>query len=273
MTSPIALRAGAASAIVHPDSGGRLGQLDLGRGPVLREWEPGLGWAEWGCYPLLPWSNRIPDGHLAFGEIDARLKVNWADRSAIHGLVASCAWTVAASSKDRAELIVEAVATPYHIRGRQTLVLEPGRMHLGLSVVNLGDAPVPVGLGIHPWFHAGPIRLPATLKWPGDPIPVGAPIPVERSDDFRTPRVPPVMDRCFTGLTDTSADVPGVTLSWKGPITQIVVYSGTPGWVAVEPVTMANDGIGLAQRGTPGHGVQRLEPTCELSVTYHFGLR
>jgi aldose 1-epimerase len=273
VSSPIALRAGSTGATIHPDPGGRIGQLDLGGGPVLRGPEPGLGWAAWGCYPLLPWSNRIPDGHLVFGAIDARLPINWPDRSAIHGLVASCAWTVVSSSAQRAELVVEAEAAPYRVRGHQTFVLEPGRLHLALSVVSLGDARVPVGLGIHPWFRAGPVRLPATLKWPGDPIPVGEPVALGRDDDLRSPRVPPIMDRCFTGLTDRSADVPGVRLSWEGPITQLVVYSGTPGWVAVEPVTMANDGFGLAHRGTPGHGVQILDPTKELSVTYHFERR
>ena len=60
--------------------------------------------------------------------------------------------------------------------------------------------------------------------------------------------VPPPMDRCFTALTGREAEVPGVALRWDGPVTQVVVYSGEAGWVAVEPVTMATDGCGLAAR-------------------------
>ena len=63
----ITLTAGACTAVVHPAVGGRLGQLDLGDGPLLRDPGPDLDWSRWGCFPLVPWSNRIPDGHLRFG--------------------------------------------------------------------------------------------------------------------------------------------------------------------------------------------------------------
>lgn len=76
------------------------------------------------------------------------------------------------------------------------------------------------------------------------------------------------MDACFTGLVQSSADVPGLRLSRDGPITNIVVFSGEPGWVCVEPVTMANNGIELARRGIDGHGVRVLEPEATLAVTY-----
>lgn len=264
------LATGRATATIHPAIGGRLGQLDFGDGPVLRGWTPGLGWAYWGCYPLLPWSNRIPSGHLRFGSIDSTVPVNWPDGSAIHGLVASTAWTVRDSSETRAELVVEASGGPYNVRGEQSFKLIPDELRLRLAVTNLGDGAVPVGLGIHPWFRAGRVRVPADRKWPGDPIPIGPSLPVDLDEDLRTGLVPPPMDRCFTSLTDTSADVPGVRLHWSGPVTQIVVYSGEPGWVCVEPVTMANDGFGLAERGIDGHGVVVLEPDACLEVGYVF---
>ena len=33
-------------------------------------------------------------------------------------------------------------------------------------------------------------------------------------------------------------------------------------------MTMANDGIGLAERGVPGHGVELLAPDATLGVRY-----
>ena len=267
------LRADGCEASIHPDVGGRLGQLDLGDGPLLRGPDEDLGWAEWGYYPLLPWSNRIPDGHLVFGTIDSRLPVNWSDGSAIHGLAAATPWTVRSSSETTAELVVEAEVGPYRVRGEQSFDLRPDELRLRLGVVNAGDSAVPGGIGIHPWFRAGRVRVPAELKWPGDPLPTGPPIPVAAADDLRAGAVPPPMDRCFTGLTDTVAEVPGLRLRWDGPVTQVVVFSGEPGWVAVEPVTMANDGFGLAERGIPGHGVQVLEPGGDLEVTYRFERR
>ena len=268
--SELVLRVAGASATIHPEIGGRLGQLDLGAGPVLRGPSADLGWAQWGCYPLLPWSNRIPGGHLVFGSIDGRVPVNFPDGSAIHGLVASSPWTVTGATEAAVDLHTEAAAGPYRVSGKLGYELEPRALRLTLTVVNRGDEAVPVGLGIHPWFRAGRVRVPADRKWPGDPLPVGPPVAVDESDDLRTGMVPPRMDRCFTGLTGTTADVPGLHLAWEGPITQVVVYTGDPGWVCVEPVTMANDGFGLAERGVPGHGVQVLDPDRDLTVTYRF---
>jgi hypothetical protein len=81
------------------------------------------------------------------------------------------------------------------------------------------------------------------------------------------------MDRCFTQLTASAVEVPGVRLSWEGPVTQVVVYSETPGWVCVEPVTMANDGFRLAASGIEGTGVIALDPEAMLSVTYRYEWR
>jgi aldose 1-epimerase len=268
--SVLVLRADRSSAELHPEVGGRLGQLDLGAGPLLRGFQAGLGWSDWGSYPLLPWSNRIPGGHIGLGAIDADVPVNWPDGSAIHGLVASTPWSVAERSDDRARLVTDAAAGPYTVRGEQAYVLQSGRLRLALSVRNLGETTVPVGLGIHPWFRAGSIRVPADSRWPGEPLPVGPPTPVTREEDLRAGAVPGPMDRCYTDLTANEVEVPGLSLRWDGPITQVVVYSGEPGWVAVEPVTMANDGFGLAARAMSGHGVRLLEPAGELRVVYDF---
>jgi aldose 1-epimerase len=102
--SIITLRSGGAVAEIHPAIGGRLGQVDFGSGPLLRGHAPDLGWAAWGCYPLLPWSNRIPGGLLRFADGEFQLPVNWEDGSAIHGLAASCPWDVVSVSATTAEL-------------------------------------------------------------------------------------------------------------------------------------------------------------------------
>ena len=78
------------------------------------------------------------------------------------------------------------------------------------------------------------------------------------------------MDRCYTGLTGQSADVAGVRLHWSGPVTQVVVFSGVPGWVCVEPVTMANNGFRMEADGVAGTGVIRLAPGASTSFTYRF---
>lgn len=264
------LRAGGASATIHPAVGGRLGALDFGAGSLLRPPGPDLDWADWGCYPLVPWSNRIPGGHLKLGAVDAELPINWADGSAIHGLGASCPWTVVAHDARSAELAVHLDTGPYRVRAEQSFELQADELRLRLRMTNEGDVPVPAGIGIHPWFHHGPVRVPADQRWPGEPLPTGPPEPVSGSNDLRVATIPVPMDACFTALTGTSAEVPGAQLHWDGPVTNAVVYSGEPGWVCVEPVTMASDGFDLAERGVTGHGVQLVEPGASLEVTYRF---
>ena len=62
--------------------------------------------------------------------------------------------------------------------------------------------------------------------------------------------------------------MPGARFGWEGPITHVVVYSQVPGWLGVEPVTMANNGFELARQGIDGHGVRLLEPGATVEVAY-----
>lgn len=266
----VELRAGSAMARVAIGMGGRLAQLDLGGGPLLRGPDPELAWSAWGSYPLVPWSNRIPSGTLRLGDVHADLPVNWPDGSAIHGLGAAGPWGVVDHSDRFLDLVLDIDLEPWVLRCHQRFELRPDGLRHELGVRNRGLRPVPVGLGIHPWFRAGTVRVPAERAWPGEPLPTGPHEPVEGSGDLRTPSTPPRMDRCFTGLTERFVEAPGVRLGWEGPVTQVVVYTGEPGWVALEPVTMANDGFGLAERDVEGHGVVHLDADDELRVAYTY---
>lgn len=276
MASPLPtlrLEAGSSVAEIHPSHGGRLGQLDLGDGPLLRPHGPGLGWTDWGCYPLAPWSNRLPGGRLRYADIDARIPTNHSDGSAIHGLVAACGWDVTDSTASRADLEVRATSVPYRVAVHQIFELDGDALRVTLRCDNEGDRVAPMGLGIHPWFRYGPIRVPARRVWPGEPLPTGPPRRPGPHRDLREATLPEPMDACFTGLTGTHADVPGCRLHWEGPVGHVVVYSATPGWVCVEPVTMANDGIRLAEEGQPGHGVIDVYPGGSIEVRYRFERR
>ena len=273
MTSLIELVAEGSKADIHPGLGGRLGQLDLGDGPLLRPNDGGLSWDEWGCFPLVPWSNRLPGGQLRYGRLAAQLPVNHPDGSAIHGSAASCPWVVDHQDECSALLSVEVEAGPYEIQGYLSYQLSPGTLDIVLGAVNLGSQPVPVGIGIHPWFQSGPVRVPAECVWPGEPLPTGSPLAVSGRHDLRQPSTPEPMDACFTDLTAAEADVPGARLSWSGPITNVVVYSGQAGWVCVEPVTMANNGIAMADQHIDGHGVIDLAPAQSVEVRYRFDRR
>jgi aldose 1-epimerase len=272
---PVELHNDAVRVLLVPEAGGRIGQIEVGGRDLLRGPEHAhLGWGWWGSYPLLPWSNRIPGGRFTFEGRQLEVPVSWSDGSALHGLAARVPWRVTEHEAQRVAMDVHVTDGCYDVAGRQRFELAADGLVQSLEVENLGGARVPVGLGIHPWFAAGPVRVPAALRWPGDgPMPTGEPVPVGADDDLRTARVPPPMDRCYTGLEEASADVPGIRLSWSGPVSQVVVFSEAEGWVCVEPVTMANDGFALAAAGVDGTGVIALDPGASTRVTYRFGWR
>ncbi len=268
----LTLHAGRATAELFPSDGGRLGQVTVDGRKLLRGPEAAyLGWGHWGAYPLLPWSNRIPDGRFEYRGRFFEVPVNWEDGSALHGLVAWEPWTVVSSTEVSAHETIEVDVGPYHVRGDQRFELTDTHLELALSVTNLGAMSLPVGLGIHPWFPSGPVEVPAELRWPGDgPMPDGPARPVRDDEDLRTRCRPPPMDRCYTGLTESAATVPGGMLEWDGPVSQVVVYSEHPDWVCVEPVTMANDGFALHAAGASGTGVIELAPGDTTTVRYRF---
>lgn len=274
MNDVIELTAGDATASVHPGAGGRLGQLTIAGIAQLRGPEHADGgWAQWGSYPLVPWSNRIPDGVLTTPAGTFTLPINWpADPSAIHGLGADVAWDVDDADERSVAQSVRLVDGPYDVTGFQTVELSADHLDHRLAVTNEADVAVPVGLGFHPWFAVAPIQVPADSCWPGDtPLPDGPPLPVDVSNDLRVLRPAPVMDRCYTHLTDNLATVGELTLSWRGPVTQVVVFSGDPDWVCVEPVTMANDGFNMWAAGFADTGVVLLEPGASTQMHLRIG--
>lgn len=269
------LAAGAVGVDVYPGAGGRIGQVTVDGRPLLRGPEHAhLGWTAWGSYPLLPWSNRVPGGRFTFEGETFRVPVNHDDGSAIHGLAATTPWRVEGAGDRSLTLAVDLAVDRFVVTGRQRFTLSPNGLDQALSVTNRAPWRAPVGLGIHPWFAAAPVAVPADRYWPGaGPLPEGPPVAVTADVDLRVRRRPPPMDRAYTGLTAAGVSIGDVTLSWSGPITHVVVYSEQAGWVCVEPVTMANDGFRLAAEGHPGTGVVILDPGATLGVTYRFSFR
>lgn len=276
----IDLRAGRATATVVPSAGGRLGQLTVDGRPMLkpRPSDGGGGadgsdgaWGMWGSYPLIPWSNRIAGGRFGFRGGSYAMTDLHTDGTALHGLVARVPWSVVEADGTSCVLTVDVATAPWLLTCRQRFALTDEDLRLEIAVTNRGTADVPLGIGIHPWFPAGVVQVPAERIWPAvSCIPTGPPRPVQDDEDLRTPVVPPVMDDCYTGLTGRSARVGALILEWGDHVSQVVVYTGEPGWVCVEPVTNANDGFNLHDRGVEGSGVIVLAAGQTVATTYRF---
>jgi aldose 1-epimerase len=171
-TSPVALAAGAWSALIDPRLGGALLDLSYAGAPVLRrashEALQSMGVRAAACYPLVPYANRIAGGQLpAAGRVFA-LRANFPpERHSVHGVGWQRAWEVARADASSADLVLRYQADtpadwPFAFEARQTFELGAAGLTIMLSVTNQDDSAWPGGLGLHPNF---PLRPGSTLQF------------------------------------------------------------------------------------------------------------
>jgi aldose 1-epimerase len=268
----LSLRAGGLAVDLAPQAGGSIARFAVegsgeGAGDLLRpasETALGSGTGmDTACYPLAPYSNRIANGRLEFeGEV-FHLASNWPGiRHPMHGDGWRHPWQVLHHDRTRAELVylhergVAGVDWPFRYRARQSFRLEETGLTVGLSIENLENRDVPVGLGLHPFFaRDAETELLCRLAgvWRTDPevLPLQR-VPVPPEWDFSVSRRVDGMglDHCFDGWNGEA------TISWPRRGLRLVL-SATEAFrhlviyvpdgqrhFCVEPVSHANGAIG-----------------------------
>jgi len=126
---------------VRPDLGASIAGLWLGNLPVLRSTEADeLATSRLsGCYPLVPYSNRLGYRRFRWAGQDYRTQPNYdADNPhSLHGVAWQRAWDVAASDADSAELRYQHAADdhwPFDFEVRQRFVLTPSALEVHLAL-------------------------------------------------------------------------------------------------------------------------------------------
>jgi aldose 1-epimerase len=125
------------------------------------------------CYPLVPWSNRITAGGFEHAGARVDLARNRADDDyPIHGTGWQRAWDVERHDAQEAALVLhDIVEGAYDYRARLVYRLDGDTLSVHLAVTNHGQAPLPFGLGLHPFFSLhGSVHLhaPAGAVWRND---------------------------------------------------------------------------------------------------------
>jgi aldose 1-epimerase len=236
---------------------------------------------------LAPWPNRLGDGRYEFEGVSAQAALDEPrTQNAIHGLVRWLPWRMAGRAQNRVSMNLVLYPSPgYPFTLGLTVEYRLGRE--GLTVVteaeNLGTAPLPFGLGFHPYLTIGTpsvdtIRLtvPAERRLVMDDrgLPTGD-APVAGTEfDFTRGRLLGTtrLDTAFTavrrqsdGRLQVELDRPeadgGVTLWADQQFDHVMVYSGDTlppearrQALAVEPMTCPPDAF------RTGHGVIVIPP-------------
>jgi aldose 1-epimerase len=265
---------------------------DLGRA-VVTEVGAGLRAFEWNAVPyletfpadadrpplgsgavLVPWPNRVAGAHWEFDGKPQHLEVTEPDRgNAIHGLTRHQSWRTVLREKSRITLATDVAVQPgwpvplhtgiSYALGRRGLTIEH-------TVRNVGDQPVPFGVGCHPYPKAArsprdecQLQLAAHTVLPLDlatMVPSGPATPVAGTvADFRTPRLLAgvVLDTPFgdcrpeeDGLVHHRLTGPdGGVEVWAEPDFRWVQvftpdsFPGTGSAIAIEPMTCPPDAL------------------------------
>ncbi len=181
--------------------------------PVLLEPETQeelrAGGFSFGLPILFPFPNRTRHGRYSFNGQEHQLDINWKDGNAIHGLVCDRPWQVDATQADENGARVSARFTtsehpdvmrqyPFACELMVSYILRDGVLSLDVSVANTGNIDMPMGFGIHPWFHAPLtqagkreeciLTVPARARWELESkeqlLPTGRVLPLEANNDW-----------------------------------------------------------------------------------------
>ncbi|KSB90337.1 aldose epimerase [Caulobacter vibrioides] len=159
MTRPVLATAHARVELM-PEVGGSIGRFVFDGCDVLRPTPEGTTDAlDVGCFPLVPFCNRIPNGRFSFQGREVTLAPNLGGHPhPLHGQGWRAAWTVTGLSDTRAVLTYDHAPSdwPWAYRAEQILVLSDEGLRIELSVTNTGTETMPAGLGLHPYFAARP---------------------------------------------------------------------------------------------------------------------
>jgi aldose 1-epimerase len=257
----LSLRAGRLAVDLAPSAGGSIVRFVADGIDVLRPASadtPSSGRSnDSSCYPLVPFSNRIANGRLAFGGEIHTLKPNWPGiRHPMHGDGWSAAWRVERSDAGSAELSYEhdgRTGWPFRYRARQTFRLADDALAIGMAIENLEAHAAPAGLGLHPFFvrDADTVLACRTKQvWLADEevLPTRA-VAVPPNWDFAmgsSVEAAAPLDNCFEGWDGRA------TITWPGrrlrlrleasDLFRCLVIFVPPGkpFFCVEPVSHAN---------------------------------
>jgi galactose mutarotase-like enzyme len=191
--------------------------------------------------PLLPWPNRLADGHYEFDGQQLQLPIDEVGRrNAIHGLTRWLNWTLADRADDRvrvAHRLHPQPGYPFTLDLQIEYSLDESGLTVRTTTHNVGQRRLPFGAGQHPYFTVGTalvdsaeLQLPAESRLDLDEerrLPTGNALPVvDTSVDFRQrKRIGSlIVDECFGDLVRDADNRARVTLSDPGSGRSLVIW-------------------------------------------------
>ena len=275
------LQDAATLVVVTPEYGGAILGWTDGPAPVLRRPEPDAMMRGdvrgFGCFPLVPYCNRIVLGRFAWQGRTYQLDRNFGGQPhTIHGIGWQRPWSVQSVSRVSATLTLRhdaagdrAGAWPFAFDATLSYALSDRALHIGLAVINRHAGLAPAGIGLHPYFvcHDGvTLQFKADGVWINDTDTLPArhtAVPREWDHADGLPVGAIRLDNCFTAW-DRRAHIGGigggVTVTADAAFHHLQIY--TPhqqNFFCAEPVSHVPDAINRDDL-PPGQGMRVLQP-------------
>jgi aldose 1-epimerase len=159
------LQAGDWEALIQPEQGAAFDALRwFGRDILVPTPVGARHPGAYGAFWMLPWANRLDGGRIAGHAMPINRP---AENTAIHGLARDLPWEVTSAAPDRAVLKQRVSLAPFEYSARLIISLDADGLRMDMELRHEGAAPVPYGMGWHPWFARSAetsLRLNATQR-------------------------------------------------------------------------------------------------------------
>lgn len=238
---------------VRPDIGAAITRLTWRGRDVLRPAPQGArGPLETGSFPLIPYANRIDRAAFAFeGRQIALPPTPGFEPHAIHGVGWRRPWKVLDGRTDAVDLALATEASsdwPWAWSASHSLRLNADGLEMTLGITNKDVAPMPAGLGFHPYFQTGPgtvLTVSAGRVWANgtDQIPERL-VPATEVMDWSegaTVTSAPFVDNAYADWSGQASIVHSeheVRMSASSNARWVQIYApNDTGFVCIEPVT------------------------------------
>jgi aldose 1-epimerase len=206
-----------------------------------------------GCYPLVPFSNRVAHATLLWNGTSHPLVANFSpEPHAIHGVAWMRPWEVLEADDAFALLSFEHRADtswPFAFDCSQAFRLTSDALEVTLSATNQSNQLAPFGLGWHPFFVKRPgsrLRFQAGGRWE-----MGADkLPTQRRENPGLDVACDTLDidHCFDGWHgELVLQDPQMTVRLGASLDHLVVFTNANcDFVAIEPVSHVNNAVNMA---------------------------
>lgn len=210
--APVALRSQEWEAQIRPAIGGVISALRFRGADILQPMpETSTNPLESGCFPLVPFCNRIGNARFIWQGDECELPQNCPpEQHALHGFGWQSAWSVLTRSDD--EVLLQHIHTgdkgwhwPY--RAQMRIRVTPTGCMIGLILTNFSSIPMPAGLGLHPYFlRSTDTRMQfaagGIIETGADSLPTGKVLPADSFGDwYAGTRIPDsLIDHCYREL-------------------------------------------------------------------------